>query len=152
MLLLFATKVCSRCEPVPLHLSGFELALDRDAVMAPFCGRYGCMSLYLVSMVTLNFISLQPLLAFVHHPLGLKLTHLITYLPTCALTFLLSDLIAHLLILENPYLIYFLLFLFRYLLTCFNSCISRSVMPHSPIPHSPTSPADLTHLHLKLTH
>ena len=40
--------------------------------MVPFWGRYGCMSLYLVFMVTLNFISLQPLLAFVHQPLGLK--------------------------------------------------------------------------------
>ena len=30
------------------------------------------MSLYLVVMVTFNFISLEPLLAFVHRPLGLK--------------------------------------------------------------------------------
>ena len=40
--------------------------------MAPFWGRYSCMSLHLVFMVTLKFISLQPLLAFVHQPLGLK--------------------------------------------------------------------------------
>ena len=41
--------------------------------MVPFWGRYSCMSLYLVVLVTLKFISLQPLLAFVHQPLGLKL-------------------------------------------------------------------------------
>ena len=72
LLLLFATKVCSRCEPVSPHLSGFELDLYRDALMAPFWGRYGCMSLYIAVMVTFDFISLQPLLAFVHQPLGLK--------------------------------------------------------------------------------
>ena len=72
MLVLFEPKVCSRCEPVSLHLSGFELALYRDALMAPFWGRYGCMSLYLVLMVMFNSISLQPLLAFVNQPLGLK--------------------------------------------------------------------------------
>ena len=73
LLLLFATKVCSDCEPVSLHLSSFELALYRDALMAPFWGRYGCMSPYLVVMVMFNFNSLQPLLALVvHQPLGLR--------------------------------------------------------------------------------
>ena len=65
LLLLFATKVCSRCEPVSLHLSGFELALYRDALMAPFWGRHGCMSLYLAVMVMFYCISLIPLLQFV---------------------------------------------------------------------------------------
>ena len=52
--------------------SGFELALYRDVLMALFRGCHSCMLLYLVFMVTLSFICLQPLLAFVYQPVGLK--------------------------------------------------------------------------------
>ena len=52
---LFPTKVCSRCEQVSLHPSGFELALQRDALMAPFWGRHGCMSLYIIVLVLFAF-------------------------------------------------------------------------------------------------